>query len=47
MAAVHGCGGLVGDPLEDVVEVEFRVEPVEFCGAGQGIDLSGAFSSCV
>ena len=39
--------GVVGDAFEDVVEIEFRVEPVELCRAEQGVDGGGAFSARV
>lgn len=39
--------GLVGDALENVLEVELGVEAVELCRSEQGVDGGGTFTACV
>jgi hypothetical protein len=38
---------MVGDAIEDVVEIEFGVEPVELGRSEQRVDGCGAFSARV
>jgi len=38
---------VVSDALEDVLEVELRVESVELCGAEQGVDVGSALATLV
>jgi hypothetical protein len=39
--------GVVGNSGEDVLEIDLRVESVEFGRAEQGVDRRSAFAACV
>jgi hypothetical protein len=38
---------VIGDEGENVVEIKFRIEVVEFGGAEQGVDLCSPLAACV
>ncbi len=38
---------MIGDALEDVAQIEFRIESMELRGAEQAIDRSSAFAASV
>jgi hypothetical protein len=39
--------GVIGDQGEKVVEIEFRIEAIEFGRAEQGVDLCSPLATCV
>ncbi len=39
--------GVVWDPFEHLMEIEFGIEPVELGASEQRVDGGGAFSACV